>query len=200
MLSKRTDLEHRKVERNAMLHARIVLAALIATASACASKKAADTAPSAEPASEPAQPAVDLAIFDENQKDFDEMNAVLPEFEKVAKAAAEGPTAFQNAVTAVSDLAKEKGVKEKRVDKIVSGSLKAKKVKLRGVKKADREGSTQSAASRPLPRPSRTPGRRSPSSRPAPTRSLRGSASAPRRWPPGPRVRPRRPRRPSSTT
>jgi hypothetical protein len=125
-----------------MLHARIVLAALLATAFACASKKAADTAPSAEPKSEPAQPAVDLAIFDENKKDFEEINAILPEFEKVAKAAAEGPTEFQKAVTAVSDLGRERGVKEKRVDRIVADSLKAKKVKLRGVKRADREEMT----------------------------------------------------------
>jgi len=125
-----------------MLHARIVLAALIATAPACASKKAADTAPATEPKSEPAQPAVDLAIFDDNKADFEEMNTILPEFEKVAKAASEGPTEFQKAVTAVSDLAKEKGIKEKRVDKMVADSLKAKKVKVRGVKKADREEMT----------------------------------------------------------
>jgi hypothetical protein len=125
-----------------MLHTRIVLAALIAAVPACASKKAADTAPASEPKPEPAQPEVDLAIFDENKKDFEEMNAILPEFETVAKAAAEGPTAFQKAVTAVSDLGKEKGVREKNIDKTVAGSLKAKKVKLRGVKKADREEMT----------------------------------------------------------
>jgi len=142
VLSNRSDPETRKVEKNTMLHARIILAALIATVPACASKKAADTAPANEPKSEPAEPAVDLAIFDENKADFEEMNAVLPEFEKVAKAAAEGPTEFQKAVTAVSDLAKEKDVKEKRVDKMVADSLKAKKVKLRGVKKADREDVT----------------------------------------------------------
>lgn len=128
-------------KRPPMLRVKTSLIALALIAPACGKQKA-DTSPP-EPAPEPAAaPAVDPAVWEANDKDVEELSALLTKFQEVATAATAGPGEAQTAINELNALAKEKGVKEKNINRTVEGSLKANKVKLRGVKRADREAVT----------------------------------------------------------
>lgn len=125
-----------------MLKLRALIPLLLVTVGACAGKQADTAPPPPAAAPEPPPPSVDPAVFEANTAAFEELNAILPQFKSTADAAAAPATELQAAVTAASELGESKGVKTKNVDRSVADSLKKGKVKLRGVKKADKEEMT----------------------------------------------------------
>ncbi|TPV95217.1 MAG: hypothetical protein B7733_11180 [Myxococcales bacterium FL481] len=112
----------------------------LALALAACSGQTADTSPSSSPeqADQPAE-TLDESLFDANAEDLKEMSELANGLEDTAKAALVGADEAQVAAQELVGLINAGKVKDKAVGGIVDAAIKNGEVKLKGVKKANRE-------------------------------------------------------------